>query len=154
MGQLYMTEYEILKDHRQAKDPQAMVQVLADRNLMSYEAMWAYLYDHGAEIDPPPRREGAFAELYRSGLSDREIAEVSGSAPEEVRRWRTREKLPGARPSWGRIDYGAVAKLYRSGLGDQEIAEAVGCHRASVRDWRSRRGLPRNRRRSAERGDA
>lgn len=46
-----MTDSEIIQDYREAKNPKAQVEILADRNLVSKKEMDQWLLDHGQKVD-------------------------------------------------------------------------------------------------------
>jgi len=46
-----MTDSEIIQDYREAKNPKAQVEILADRNLVSKKEMAQWLLDHGQKVD-------------------------------------------------------------------------------------------------------
>jgi len=46
-----MTDAEIIADYREAKNPKAQVEILADRNLVSKKEMAQWLLDHGQKVD-------------------------------------------------------------------------------------------------------
>jgi len=46
-----MTDSEIIQDYREAKNPKAQVEILADRNLVSKKEMAKWLIDHGQKVD-------------------------------------------------------------------------------------------------------
>ena len=86
-----------------------------------------------------------FAELYREGLMDTEIAERLGVTKLVVFRWRKQNNLPCNRyRNKTKNDYDKVSELYRAGLGDKEIAERVGICERSVQRWRYANDLPFN----------
>jgi len=87
--------------------------------------------------------------LYRSGMTDRQIAEVEGRPAATVKAWRRRCGLP---PHHSRVKAtthpGFVARheqrftLYRQGLTDRQIAAEAECPIATVKTWRLRHELP------------
>lgn len=93
----------------------------------------------------PPTKldEDRAMELYRQGLSDRDIAGRLGMSPGGVHNWRKRNGLPVIAPQ-KRIDdhEDQVMELYQQGLTDSAIGEAVGFSATIVRRWRIRHGLP------------
>lgn len=46
-----MTDAEIIADYREAKNPKAQVEILADRNLVTKKEMAQWLIDHGQKVD-------------------------------------------------------------------------------------------------------
>ena len=95
------------------------------------------------------------AELYKQGLTDREIAEQTPCGIATVVRWRVRGELPpnkkARNPKTEKkrgpkivVDREKIAALYAQGLTDREILEQAGCSWASVSRWRKSQGLPPN----------
>ena len=75
-----MSEFEILRDYRQAKDKKEQVKILADMNMCTQKEMKAYLEQHGVNAkarntwtDETVRK---FQKLFHEGLSDNELADA------------------------------------------------------------------------------
>jgi len=86
----------------------------------------------------PPEEEARRLELYRQGLTDKEIGVAIGLRPRAVALWRWKRGLPVNRSGDRRLE------LYRQGLSDAQIAAAVGRNPQTICDWRQRHGLPPN----------
>lgn len=98
-----------------------------------------------------PESIAKFAERrarWEAGMSDREIAELEGSADSTITTWRSRYGLAfnrdtrpvGAKPARGiELRMG----LYEAGLTDGEIARQTHVSRDSIWAWRQRNNLPR-----------
>lgn len=92
-------------------------------------------------------------ELYRSGASDREIADATGWGKSTVAKWRRDSSLPGNRKGVSLTQREAeVIRLYEEGNSDPEIAGAIGCSTYAVFHWRRRTGRPANRRPGWQKG--
>lgn len=86
------------------------------------------------------------AELYEKKLSDKQIAEKLGCAPETVFRWRKRNGKPVLRYTSPnkKLNEVRARELYDRGLSDSEIGEIMGAPRSTVATWRLRAFLPCN----------
>lgn len=92
-------------------------------------------------------------ELYRSGASDREIADATGWGKSTVAKWRRDSGLPGNRKGVSLTQREAeVIRLYDLGHSDLEIAGAIGCSTCAVFHWRRRTGRPANHRPGWQKG--
>lgn len=92
-------------------------------------------------------------ELYRSGASDREIADATGWGKSTVAKWRRDSGLPGNRKGVSLTQREAeVIRLYDQGHSDPEIARSIGCSVYAVFHWRRRTGRPANRRPGWQKG--
>ncbi len=96
-----MSNEEIVRHYRQSKDRDADIQVLADLNMTTREAIWAILAGAGETLPikrqrQPKRNSGdvtfsdQIAPLYEQRLSDQEIAQRLGCSVQTVRNWRYR----------------------------------------------------------------
>ncbi|MBR2132245.1 MAG: hypothetical protein IJ955_06870 [Oscillospiraceae bacterium] len=98
---MQMTNEEIVRHYRQAKDKKADIGVLADLNMCSKDEIRAILQDAG--VDPRcPVKRGAFSNeealrLYESGLIDAEIGKAVGVSYTIIGIWRKRNGLPTQR---------------------------------------------------------
>ena len=82
-----MSEFEILRDYRQAKDKVEQVQILADMNLCTKKEMASFLEKHGittqkcnAKFDTRQSVE----RMSEQGMTDEEIAGEIGLKPSSV----------------------------------------------------------------------
>lgn len=96
-----MTNEEIVRDYRQAKDPAQAIQILADLNCAGRKDIVRILQSGGAQV--PARFLGTVSDkirpLYDQGLSDREIALRLRCSCKTVGKWR---KQNGGLPPAGR----------------------------------------------------
>lgn len=85
-------------------------------------------------------------ELYKSGLSDREIAMIIGiKYYQTISHWRKVKKLPPNKsPIISKKENQRRLILWKQGLTDHEIANKIGRVTASIQRWRIRRNLPPN----------
>ena len=85
-------------------------------------------------------------ELYRKGMTDREIAEQCFLSRGAVHNWRTRMGLPAhrARKPLSRAENETMLRMYRAGASDGQIARETGRCLSTVQSWRRRNGLPGN----------
>ncbi len=84
---MQMSEFEILRDYRQAKNKVDQVQILADMNLCTKKEMTAYLKKQGEEVaanDTRNERWEAIHRMYGQGMYDEEIAEILGMKASSV----------------------------------------------------------------------
>ena len=111
---MYMSDWEIQKEYRWAKDKAIQIGILADENVMKPKEMYFYMADLGMDLPPLKtvldkygrfRRDfpdDAFLSLYRAGLNDKEAADILGTSARTVRSARARLHLPanskGGRP--------------------------------------------------------
>ncbi len=109
-----MTEAEVCREYRQAKDKQAQIGILAELNLCTQDEIRALLVRNGFLKDLPEKKpaarrnqsrkkgtvswdtEQALA-LCEEGRTDRKIGEALGVAPSTVCKWRKAEGLPSSR---------------------------------------------------------
>ena len=76
-----MSEFEILRDYRSAKDKITQVQILADMNLCTTKEITAYLEKRGETVlknSTRDERRETIRILYSQGLHDEEIATIMG----------------------------------------------------------------------------
>lgn len=84
----------------------------------------------------PEAEHAARMELYRQGLSDREIGEKVYLSPEGALYWRKKNGLPANRkPRPARLDYARMRQLLESGLQPKQVAARMGCSGQSVYDF-------------------
>ncbi len=81
------------------------------------------------------------AELYKEGLTDRQIGDIIDKSPRSVWEWR---KKQGLKSNAYHLDWKLGKELYDKGRNDREIAEALGCNESSVYTWRRNHKLPAN----------
>lgn len=98
-----MSDEELLRELRQARDPAAHVQVLAELNGVAEAAMREYLRGLGADVPPPRRRKWTFdtaraRALLEAGKTDLELAEMLGVGQKTVGDWRRSQGLSPNRP--------------------------------------------------------
>lgn len=98
-----MSDEELLRELRQAKDPAAHIQVLAELNGVAEAAMREYLRSLGADVPPPRRRKWTFdtalaRALLAEGKTDLEAAEMLGVWQQTVGDWRRSQGLSPNRP--------------------------------------------------------
>ena len=94
-----MTDEELLRELRQAKDPAAHVRVLADLNCVPEREMRERLRDLGADLPPVRKRvrkmdEAAARKLLESGKTDAEAARALGVRKDTFGTWRRAHGLP------------------------------------------------------------
>jgi transcriptional regulator len=80
-------------------------------------------------------------EMYKQGLTDREIADQVGMAQESVSYWRRRNGLPRNAARWD----SQRMSLYNQGMTDREIGRQTGQRATTICNWRAARKLPANR---------
>ena len=82
-----MSEFEILRDYRQAKNKVEQVQILADMNLCSKKDIEDFLEERSITVlkcDTPEEKCQSIAYLYGQGKTDEEIASSIGLMPSSV----------------------------------------------------------------------
>ena len=96
-----MTNEEICRHYRLAKDKDADIQVLADLNTTTRDTIKSILSSAGEHVKAkkPQQQQLKFdrvhaKELYDMGLDDRTIAKRLGIARSTVYDWRTKNNLP------------------------------------------------------------
>lgn len=102
-----MTDDEIIKMFRGAKDKQNQIEILADMNLVSKKEVCEKLQELGCDmtgIKAPKGKTGGrkkepidelrAMELYQEGLDDLAIAEALGVSEYKIGKWRRMMKLP------------------------------------------------------------
>ena len=110
-------------------------------------------YTHRPTAAVSLKNDSRALELYRSGASDREIADATGWGKSTVAKWRRDSGLPGNRKGVSLTQREAeVIRLYDQGHSDPEIAGAIGCSTYAVFHWRRRTGRPANRRPGWQKG--
>ncbi len=82
-----------------------------------------------------PADEDRLMELYKEGLSDRNVAETLGLKEFQVLRWRQERDLP-SNYSLHRLDKNRARELYEEGKSDREIAEILGVAPNTICHWR------------------
>lgn len=93
--------------------------------------------------------------LYNQGLSNKQIADICGTTPNAIAKWKERNGL-NEEKTQPRIDDELCRKMFYDGKKDAEIAKANGVSVTAVISWRHRRGLQRRKRGGnhyAQRGD-
>lgn len=85
---MIMSDWEIRKEYRWAKNKAEQVRILADENVCKHRAMWEHLISLGLDVPPIasvidirkrrriPFKDDVFLMLYRRGLSDAAVAEL------------------------------------------------------------------------------
>ena len=110
-------------------------------------------YTHRPTAAVSLKNDSRALELYRSGASDREIADATGWGKSTVAKWRRDSGLPGNRKGVSLTQREAeVIRLYEQGNSDPEIARSIGCSAYAVFHWRRRTGRPANRRPGWQKG--
>ena len=82
-----MSEFEILRDYRQAKNKVAQVQILADMNTCSKKEVEDFLEERGVTVlkcGALEERRETVRLLYHRGMYDEDIAVVTGLKPSSV----------------------------------------------------------------------
>lgn len=82
-----MSDFEILRDYRNAKNKILQVEILADMNLCTKKEMTAYLEERGETVLKNSTRDERWESievLYGQGIHDEEIAEILGLKPASV----------------------------------------------------------------------
>ena len=87
-----------------------------------------------------PADEDRLMELYKEGLSDRNVAETLGLKEFQVLRWRQERDLP-SNYSLHRLDKNRARELYEEGKSDREIAEILGVVPNTICQWRKKEKL-------------
>lgn len=88
-----MSEFEILRDYRQAKNKVNQIQILADMNTCSKKEIEDFLEERGVTVlkcDTLEERRETVRLLYHQGLHDEDIAIVTGLKPSSVGQIRIR----------------------------------------------------------------
>lgn len=95
-----MTDTEIRAEYNTAKNKRKQVEILADLNACSHDEMIAKLKELGCEIPEKPQKRPyrkldpvKAMELYKAGMSQREMARELGVAQSTVGSWLYRERL-------------------------------------------------------------
>ena len=153
---MYMTDNEIEVMYRQAKFPEAQVQVLADLNSCSLSDMRRKLAELGLrEMKETPRRilppreqnwmqinDDAARKLYARGLKDRAVADELGCTLYTIRQWRRANTVPAQKTRTPRMDVDRAMELYLQGKSDEQIADEIRASKSGVASWRFRNHLP------------
>ena len=82
-----MSDFEIVRDYRHAKNKVGQVQILADMNLCSKKEIEEVLEQHGVKVlraDTPEDKRQSVSHLYSEGKDDEEIATLIGLKPSSV----------------------------------------------------------------------
>lgn len=94
---MVQSEFEILRDYRQAKDKKEQIKILADMNLCTQKEVVELLVKHGINAKYRKSKNEAKLEklkvLHSQGLTDEEMAEKLRFKPEYVRQLRVRLDL-------------------------------------------------------------
>lgn len=150
---LFMSDDEIRKAYREARDQRGQISILAQLNCTTEEVIAEIL---GVELKKRTHniriQEDMFRKLYDEGKNDREIAEALGVNKSSVTAARNRLKLPpnimaakGSEAEKRIADREAkIKELYDQGKSDKEIAAIVECSKSTVHYIRNRLGLPRS----------
>ena len=89
-----MSDFEILRDYREAKDKNEQVKILADMNLCTQKEVVEFLMKHGINAKCRKCRNEAKLEklktLHSQGMTDEEMAEELGFGHEYVGQLRRR----------------------------------------------------------------
>ena len=96
----------------------------------------------------PPGADDIRMEMYRQGMTDRQIAKETGANREAIAKWRQKHRLPtnyDRKPELG-DERDNRMEMWEQGMNDDEIAAAVGKHRDVIRRWRVKHGLESRRR--------
>lgn len=85
-------------------------------------------------------------ELYRKGMTDRQIAEQCFLCTGAIRNWRNQMGLPSNHPrnKLTSAEEETMEQMYRAGASDGQIARETGRCLSTVQSWRRRNGLPGN----------
>lgn len=82
-----MSDFEIVRDYRHAKNKVGQVQILADMNLCSKKEIENVLEKCGVKVlraDTPEEKRQSISYLYSEGKDDEEIATLIGMKPSSV----------------------------------------------------------------------
>ena len=82
-----MSDFEIVRDYRHAKNQVGQVQILADMNLCSKKEIEEVLERSGVKVlraDTPEEKRQSISYLYNEGKDDEEIATLIGLKPSSV----------------------------------------------------------------------
>lgn len=82
-----MSDFEIVRDYRHAKNKVGQVQILADMNLCSKKEIENVLEQCGVKVlraDTPEEKRQSISYLYNEGKDDEEIATLIGLKPSSV----------------------------------------------------------------------
>lgn len=94
-----------------------------------------------------PEVERRRLELYKQGLTDKEMAKQLGDTYIAIGQWRFARNLPNNGKHYQRLsaeELEARMKLYLQGLNDREIAKALGIRYQTITGWRYTHNLPAN----------
>lgn len=150
---LFMTDEEIRKAYKEARDRRGQISILAQLNCTTEKTIADIL---GVELEKRTHairiQEDAFRKLYDEGKNDREIAEALGVNKSSVTAARNRLKLPpnimpakGSEAEKRIVERGErIKELYNQGKSDKEIAAILECSKSTVHYERQRLGLPRS----------
>lgn len=90
---MIMSDFEILRDYRQAKNKIEQVKILADLNGCTKEEITECLEKQGVtvlKVDTPEEKRLSFLYLYNQGMTDEEIASDIGLKASSVREIRSK----------------------------------------------------------------
>ena len=141
---MFMSEDEIRRSYREAKDPEKQIKILADMNCCTAFQIKQVL---GIRTQVDEKLYARFEELYGKGMSDQKIAKETGVSHPVVARWRKTKDLP---PNGKQVPKGPSESAKEdSGSGDRakiqpyifdafcEASELMGKEGLPVRDiWR------------------
>lgn len=141
---MFMSEDEIRRSYREAKDPEKQIKILADMNCCTAFQIKQVL---GIRTQVDEKLYARFEELYGKGMSDQKIAKETGVSHPVVARWRKTKDLP---PNGKQVPKGPAESVKdENGSGDRakiqpyifdsfcEASELMGKEGLPVRDiWR------------------
>lgn len=129
-----MTDGEILRSYKEAKNPNAQIKVLADLNGCRPAEIVNILVGQGVDIAAPsvkrPKTSSQYADklqaLYDQGLSDKAMAYGVGCSIATVAKYRKANKLPPNEPEGGDKRFADTQEKTVPKNKDQPVAKA--CH--------------------------
>jgi len=147
---LEMSEFEVLREYRQAKYPEKQITILAQLNGVRRGQIVEILRAGGERVEPRRSRgrislnalrRSQAEKMIKEGCSDSEIARtlgVSRAAVTYLRRKNGVRRSGARRPDY---DWARALILWKEGKSDSEIAREIGSCRQTVSAWRKRRHL-------------